>query len=51
MEEKEVDFSKIDELIKHGAINVLAMGYRGIDLWREKRAPLERKKKDDEKEA
>ncbi|MCB9257614.1 MAG: hypothetical protein H6579_10820 [Chitinophagales bacterium] len=51
MEEKEIDFSNIDELIKHGAINVLAMGYRGIDLWREKRTPPEKKKKDDEEKA
>tara|TARA_B110000037_G_C16958957_1_gene440148 strand:- start:5 stop:160 length:156 start_codon:yes stop_codon:yes gene_type:complete len=39
-----------DEMIAKGLINVLALGYRGIELWRSKREPLEKKKVSDEKE-
>lgn len=39
-----------EELIQVGAINILALGYRGIEMWREKREPLTiNKETDDEK--
>lgn len=42
-----------DELIAAGTINVLAIGYRGIEMWRKHRKPIiiKEKKKEDDKEA
>jgi hypothetical protein len=41
------------ELIAAGTINVLAMGYRGIEMWRKHRKPIiiNEEKQKDEKEA
>jgi hypothetical protein len=40
-----------EELIQVGAINILALGYRGIEMWREKREPLTIKMDSDEEKA
>lgn len=46
-----IDYSDPDQLVKVGALNVLALGYRGVELWRDKRDPIEVKNKKNEKEA
>ena len=40
-----------EEMIAKGLINVLALGYRGVEMWREKRTPPSKKNEQDEKKA
>lgn len=53
MEKEEQESIISEQLIKAGAINILALGYRGIELWRKNREPLtiNEKTKVNEKEA
>ena len=53
MEKEQKNTPKAEDFIAAGTINVLAMGYRGIELWRQHREPLtiNEEKKDDKKEA
>lgn len=40
-----------EDMIAKGLINVLAIGYRGVEMWREKRTPPSKKNEQDEKKA
>ncbi len=52
MKDKKLDYSDPDQLVKVGALNVLALGYRGVELWRKHRESIPVKNKNkDEKEA
>lgn len=51
VKDDKIDYSDPEQLIKVGALNVLVLGYRGIELWREKRDPIEVKSKQHEKKA
>lgn len=51
MANEEIDFSDPEQLVKVGALNVLALGYRGIEMWRQQREPLTKNDASDEKEA
>lgn len=51
LEKENINNPNPAEMIAAGTINVLAMGYRGVEMWRKNRIPLSIKeeKKDDEK--
>lgn len=50
MENEKLDYADPDHLVKVGALNVLALGYKGVELWRKKRTPIDinKDKKNDE---
>jgi hypothetical protein len=41
MEEQNNENISLDELIKNGSLGVLALGYRGIEMWRASRPIIE----------
>ena len=49
-EENKVHLTE-EDMIKKGLINVMALGYKGVELWRAKREPLKKVKKIDEKKS
>jgi hypothetical protein len=50
VENEKLDYADPDHLVKVGALNVLALGYKGVELWRKKRTPIDinKDKKNDE---
>lgn len=49
-EDKRENLSQ-EEMIKKGLLNVLALGYKGVELWRQNRKPLVKKEVKDGKKA
>lgn len=40
-----------EEMIKKGLINVMAIGYKGVELWRANREPIKQVENQDEEKA
>lgn len=39
---KDIEKATLDVMVKNGTINILALGYKGVEAWREKRSPLKK---------
>ena len=51
MEKENKHLISTEEMIAKGLVNVLAIGYRGVEMWREKRTPPSKENEQDEKKA
>lgn len=51
MSEDQEEYISEDEMIKRGLINVMALGYKGVELWRASREPIKQVGDSDGEEA
>ena len=51
MSEDQEEYVSEDDMIKRGLINVMALGYKGVELWRANREPIKQVGDSDGEEA
>lgn len=51
MSEDQAGHISEEEMIKKGLINVMALGYKGVELWRANREPIKQVENQDEEKA